>query len=89
MSELARFYGIVIAIFFERGARHHRPHIHARYAGDVVVIAVDDGEVIAGEMHPTGLRLVRQWVRLHQPELLHAWRDAVAGRTPGRIEPLK
>jgi hypothetical protein len=89
MAELARFYGIVVAIFFERGARHHRPHIHARYAGDVVVISIDDGDVLAGSMHPTGLRLVRQWVRLHRQELSQAWRDAMAGRTPARIEPLK
>lgn len=89
VAELARFYGIVVAIFFERSARHHRPHVHARYAGDVVSVAIDDGEVLAGSMHPTGLRLVRQWVRLHQPELSRAWRDAVAGRTPARIEPLR
>jgi len=63
MLELARFYGIVIA--------------------------VDDGETLAGSMHPTGLRLVRQWGRLHRPELMNTWDTAMAGRTPARIEPLK
>jgi hypothetical protein len=89
MAELARFYGIVVAIFFEKGGKHHRPHVHARYAGMVASIAIDDGEVLGGSMHPVGLRLVRQWIRMHQLELLRAWRDAMAGRSPARIEPLR
>ena len=31
MPEISRFYGIVIRMFAEPGARHRRPHFHAIY----------------------------------------------------------
>jgi hypothetical protein len=42
MAELSRFYGIVISI---RSAEHghNRPHIHARYGDQVLVVTWDTG----------------------------------------------
>ena len=31
VPELSRFFGIVIRMFMEVGAPHHRPHFHALY----------------------------------------------------------
>lgn len=35
MSELSRFYSIVIRMFVEFGGPHHVPHFHAYYQDDV------------------------------------------------------
>ena len=31
MPEISRFFGIVVRMFMEVGAPHHRPHFHASY----------------------------------------------------------
>ena len=31
MPEISRFFGIVIAMYWESKTQHHRPHFHARY----------------------------------------------------------
>jgi len=41
VPELSRFYGIVVRMFVEAGAQHHRPHLHAYYQELVGIFAVD------------------------------------------------
>jgi hypothetical protein len=88
VAELARFYGIVIAIYFRE---HGVPHIHVSYAGRHASISIRSGRVLEGEsrFHPPALRLVKQWLEEHQEELLDAWEDARNGRRPRKIRPLK
>ena len=86
MAELARFFGIVIAMFYRE---HGRAHIHVFYSGDVAVIAVHDGEVLSGSIPRPALRLVREWISLHEDELLEAWARARRGENVRRIRPLR
>jgi len=86
MAELSRFFGIVIAMFYRE---HGRAHIHAYYSGKVAVIAVHDGELLSGRIPRPELRLVREWILLHRDELLVAWSRARAGRSIGKIRPLR
>jgi len=37
------FYGIIISMFYEIQAKHHLPHIHARYQDHKASIAIEDG----------------------------------------------
>lgn len=91
MPELSRFYGIVIALFYKD---HGTPHIHA-YGGNrrrpdwTVKLAIGDGHLIDGFAPPAALKLVRQWMTNHEPELLEAWRTANSGHRPARIAPLR
>lgn len=39
MPELSRFFGIIIRMFMEAGAPHHRPHFHAVYRDAKAVFA--------------------------------------------------
>jgi hypothetical protein len=55
MSEISRFYGIIIAMFFED---HNPPHFHARYAGDKVAIEIESLRVLEGQLPPRALGLV-------------------------------
>jgi uncharacterized protein DUF4160 len=86
VAELARFYGIIMA-FFPRD--HGVPHVHARYAGDVASIRIDDGKVLKGHLPGPALGHARRWISLHRAELLAGWIDWRAGRTPGKIAPLR
>jgi Domain of unknown function (DUF4160) len=88
MPELARFLGIIIRMFAEPGAAHHRPHLHAFYQDDVGIVAIDVVEFVGGELPRRQRRLVEAWVELHQAELQAAWDRLQEGRLPGKIEPL-
>ena len=37
MPEISRFFGIIIAVFYDD---HNPPHIHARYGGQKVAIEI-------------------------------------------------
>ena len=50
MPELSRFYGIIIRMFVEVAAPHHRPHFHAYYQDHVSVFSFDPVELISGEI---------------------------------------
>ena len=88
MPELSRFFGIIIRMFPEAGAPHHRPHFHAVYQGTQAVFAIDPFECIAGELPPAQQRLIETWVALHHEELAAAWDNLQSGKSPVKIEPL-
>ena len=89
MPEIARFFGIVIRMFAEPTAAHHRPHFHASYQEDVAVIAIDRIELVAGTLPPQQRRLVEAWAEIHQDELLADWELLQSGRMPLKIAPLR
>ena len=88
MPEISRFYGIIIRMFVEIGAPHHRPHFHAYYQEQVGIFSIDPVELIAGELPARQRRLVEAWAELHQAELLADWRLLQAGQKPFKITPL-
>jgi hypothetical protein len=89
MPEISRFFGIVIRMFVEPSSQHHRPHFHAYYQGEVVVVAVDAIESLGGRLPRRQQRLVEAWAEIHREELLEDWRRLQAGQQPFRIEPLR
>ena len=88
MPEICRFFGIIIRMYVEPQAPHHRPHFHAYYQADVGVYAIDEVELIAGQLPRRQHRLVQAWAELHQKELLADWERLQSGRIPFRIDPL-
>jgi hypothetical protein len=89
VPEISRFFGIVIRIYAEPGAPHHRPHFHAYYQNQVAVYAIDPIEVIGGGLAIRQQRLVEAWAELHQGELLENWKRLQAGQLPYKIAPLR
>ena len=89
MPELSRFFGIIIRMYMEVGAPHHRPHLHAYYQENVAVFSLDPIELIAGELPRKQRRLVEAWAELHQDELITDWNLLQAGQVPNSIEPLE
>ena len=86
MPELSRFFGIIIAMYYND---HAPPHFHAKYGAGQASIQIDNGTVLEGELGPRALRLVEEWRLLHQSELLDDWVLAQARQPLRRIEPLE
>jgi uncharacterized protein DUF4160 len=89
MPEIARFFGIIIRMYVEPSAPHHRPHFHAYYQDGVAIYSIDMIELIAGALPRRHHRLVEAWAELHQDELLANWERLQAGRPPVKIDPLR
>jgi len=66
LPELSRFFGIIIAMYYND---HAPPHFHAKYGDDQASIRIDNGEVLEGELGTRARRLVDEWRILHQTEV--------------------
>jgi hypothetical protein len=86
MPEIARFFGIVIKMFWDD---HNPPHFHAFYGGDEGLIDINAVALFAGHLPPRALGLVIEWTTLHQKDLLNAWNRAQEQQPLGRISPLE
>ena len=89
MPTISMFFGIIIQMFVKDDRRHHLPHIHARYAGSNAAVAIETGEVLAGDLPVKQLRLVQAWLLIHQEELIADWALSIDGEQPFKIEPLR
>ena len=85
VPRISEFYRIVIAMYYRE---HGVPHFHATYAGETVVIAIQTGGVIAGNVPARALRLVQEWSALHRDELRFNWARARENAPLVRIDPL-
>jgi hypothetical protein len=83
---ISRFFGIVIAMYFDD---HGPPHFHARHAEGSAKVRIDTLEVIESGLGRRPLRFVLAWAELHQDELSENWRRARAGETLQPVEPLR
>lgn len=86
MPKISEFFGISIYLYYRD---HGPPHFHALYAGDEVLIRIDDLSILEGKLSPRALGLVIEWATLHQDELGEVWRQARAHQPLSRIEPLR
>jgi hypothetical protein len=88
MPTISMFYGILIRMFFRDTERHHVPHIHADYQGQVAVYSIPDGTTLAGELPPSKHKLVVAWIEIHREDLMADWELAANGRAPFTIKGL-
>lgn len=85
MPEICRFYGILIAMFYDD---HNPPHFHARYAKDWAAIEINSLRVLDGRFPSRALGLVIEWASQHQEELLRDWELAKNNKPLEKIAPL-
>jgi len=85
MPIVSRFLGIIITMYYND---HAPPHFHARYGDGEAAIAIDNGELLAGQLPPRVLGLVQEWREVHRRELLESWHLASQHKSLKRIEPL-
>ena len=82
MPEICRFFGIIIAVFYED---HPPPHFHVRYGGQQAIFDIESLRILEGRLSPRVVGLVVEWAMLHRPELVRAW-DQARRREP--IDPI-
>lgn len=88
MPTISMFYGVLIRMFYLDTEKHHTPHIHADYQGQVAVYSIPDGRLLAGHLPTSKHKLVVAWIEIHQEDLLADWNLAVNGRKPFPIRGL-
>ena len=86
MPVISRFFGILIAIYWDD---HAPPHFHAKYSGEEAVIEIQTGQVIKGSLSKKALSLVEEWRKLHVNELMSDWELARQRKPLHYIEPLE
>ena len=86
MPTISYFFGIYIMMYFDE---HFPPHFHAKYQGFKGSIHIQTGELIDGKLPKQALRLIEEWRRIHESELMKAWDDARHFKHPGKIAPLE
>lgn len=86
MPEISRFFGIVIAMYYND---HDPPHFHVRYGGTKAIFSIDQLTLLDGNLSPRVRGLVIEWAALHQEELLEDWNRARRMEELAPIAPLE
>ena len=85
MSEICRFYGIIILMFADD---HNPPHFHVRYGDKRAVISIKKG-IVTGQMSRKELAKIYTWMDLHYDEIMNNWNRLKDGQEPLPIKPLE
>ncbi|MBM3650790.1 MAG: DUF4160 domain-containing protein [Alphaproteobacteria bacterium] len=86
MPEICRFFGIIIAVFYED---HPPPHFHVRYGSQQAIVSIETLQVLEGRVSPRVAGLVIEWANLHRVELARAWEQARRREPIDPIAPLE
>ena len=81
MPEIARFYGIIIKMFF-MASEHNPPHFHAIYGEYVGEFDIRTLKMLEGDLPPRAISIVCEWAELHQAELLEMWHSQKITKLP-------
>jgi hypothetical protein len=79
MPEIARFYGIVIKLFF---GDHPPPHFHAVYGEHVGLFNIETLEMIEGDLPKRAKKLVVEWATLNRKGLKEIWNSQEFHKLP-------
>lgn len=72
MPTLARFYGIVIRMYF-LGSEHNPPHVHAIYGEDTAAFDIKTGNILDGSLPNRATDMVREWISINRADLIEMW----------------
>ena len=82
MPVIARFFGIVIKMYFSH-SEHGVPHFHAIYGEYNAVFDIRTLGMLEGDLPGRAQKLVREWGALYQQELLQMWNNNEFKQLPG------
>lgn len=72
MPAIARFYGLVIKMYFQN-AEHNPPHFHAIYGDYTGAFDIETLDMLEGDLPPKAQALVREWAAQHKDALMKIW----------------
>ncbi|MBL7065136.1 MAG: DUF4160 domain-containing protein [Anaerolineae bacterium] len=80
MPVVARFYGILIKMYFKE---HGIPHFHAVYGEYNGVFDIETIEMMEGDLPRRAQRMIREWAQQYQSDLLNMWKSQKFKKLPG------
>ena len=80
MPEIARFYGIIIKIFFSN--EHNPPHFHAVYGEYNGSFSILDLKMIEGDLPRKAQILIIEWANKHKEEIINMWNTKTLKKLP-------
>ena len=86
MPEVSRFYGIIIALYYNE---HNPPHFHAKYVEFKAEIDIRTLQILQGELPKRAKAMVLEWADEHRDDLMQDWELAQQNYELKQIEPLK
>ncbi|NCO35670.1 MAG: hypothetical protein AUJ92_21035 [Armatimonadetes bacterium CG2_30_59_28] len=82
MPVVARFYGIVIKMYFSQ-REHGVPHFHAVYGEFNGVFSIATAEMLEGDLPTRAQRLIKEWASQFHSELQEMWNRQEFHQLPG------
>ncbi|QBK29169.1 DUF4160 domain-containing protein [Roseitalea porphyridii] len=82
MPRIASVEGVAIYMYADD---HPPPHVHARFAGDDMMVEIENAGVLRGDLPAGKKQAVLAWVLASTSPLMQAWLDLRAGRLPEKI----
>lgn len=86
MPQICYFYGITIYIHF---LDHNPPHIHCAYQGYRAMYEISSGKLLAGKMPNKADKLLYEWIKARNIDLLKVWELASNGQQVFPLLPLE
>lgn len=80
MPIIARFYGILIKMYFRE---HGVPHFHALYGEYNGVFEIESIEMIEGDLPIRAQKMVKEWASRYGDDLLEMWETQNFKKLPG------
>jgi hypothetical protein len=85
MPEISRFFGIIVAMYYND---HAPPHFHAKYGEQRAAFSIRDLRIIEGDLPGRAISMVLEWAFLHRDELMDNWLRADRRENLLGIKPL-
>lgn len=86
MPTVSMFRGIKVSFYWRD---HMPPHFHATYAGQEVIVSIEELEVLDGKLPSKQLKMLLGWAAFHQEELRENWNLAREKHDLFPIDPLR
>jgi hypothetical protein len=80
MPIIARFYGILIKMYFRE---HGVPHFHALYGEFNGVYEIESLEILEGDLPNRAHKMVQEWAGVYRDDLLNMWETQSFKKLPG------
>lgn len=73
MPVIARFYGLIIKMYFQQ-VEHNPPHFHVIYGEYAGVFTIETCDMIEGDLPQKAQSMIKEWGLKYKTELLEIWK---------------
>ncbi len=85
MPSISEFFGISIYMYYAHG-KHKSSYLHARCQGGDASFSIETIEILAGHLPPKVVKLIQEWMSIHQNELRQNWTRVQKGEIPKYVQ---